>query len=211
MTGALWRSGFVAALFAFHPLHVESVAWIAERKDVLSTFFWMLTMWAYVRYTERPGLRRYSFVLMWFVLGLLSKPMLVTLPFVLLLIDYWPLGRFQIGQQSGDPKSNPLQLKDSGDRRSIALRLVLEKVPFLALVAVSSFVTFLAQRSGGAVTSLELLPLESRVANALVSYISYIGKIIWPIGSRFFIHTQTCCRYGRRQGPVCCWGVYRSW
>ncbi len=179
-TGALWRSGFVAALFALHPLRVESVVWAAERKDVLSTFFWMLTMWAYVRYAERPGLKRYLFILLWFVLGLLSKPMLVTLPFVLLLVDYWPLGRFQFGQPSGHPRSNTAKSKGAGDQRSFVLRLVLEKVPFLALAAVSSFLTFLAARGGGAVTSLEFLPLESRVANALVSYVSYIGKMIWP-------------------------------
>ena len=94
MTNALWQSAFVAALFALHPLHVESVAWVAERKDVLSTFFWMLTMGAYVYYVERPGLQRYLAVLLFFVLGLMAKPMLVTLPFVLLLLDYWPLQRF---------------------------------------------------------------------------------------------------------------------
>jgi 4-amino-4-deoxy-L-arabinose transferase-like glycosyltransferase len=94
MTGRLWRSSFVAALFALHPLHVESVVWMAERKDVLSTFFWILTMWTYFRYVERPELNRYLAVLLFFTLGLLSKPMLVTLPFVLFLLDYWPLGRF---------------------------------------------------------------------------------------------------------------------
>ena len=180
MTGALWRSGFVAALFALHPLHVESVAWVAERKDVLSTFFWMLTMWAYVRYAERPGLNRYLLVLLSFVLGLLAKPMLVTLPFVLLLVDYWPLGRFQFGQLSGYHRSNTDKSKDTSDQRSFPLRLVLEKIPLFALAAVSSLLTFLAQRSGGAVTSLESLPWETRMANALVSYVSYIGKMIWP-------------------------------
>ncbi len=180
MTGALWRSGLVAALFALHPLRVESVAWVAERKDVLSTFFWMVTMGAYVRYVERPKLNRYLLVLLFFALGLLSKPMLITLPFVLLLLDYWPLGRFQFGQPSGHHRSNTVKLKDSGDQRSFALRLVLEKAPFFGLVAVSSFLTFLAQRSAGAVTSLQSLPLESRVANALVSYVSYIEKMIWP-------------------------------
>ena len=180
MTGALWGSSFVAALFALHPLRVESVAWAAERKDVLNTFFWMLTMWAYVRYVERPGLNRYLLVLLWFVLGLLSKPMLVTLPFVLLLVDYWPLGRFQFGQPSGHHKSNTDQSKGTGDQRSFALRLVLEKAPFFALAAVSSSLTFFAARSEEAVTSLEFLPLETRVANALVSYVSYIGKMIWP-------------------------------
>jgi Flp pilus assembly protein TadD len=218
MTGALWGSSFVAALFALHPLHVESVAWVAERKDVLSTFFWMLTMWTYVRYAERPRLNRYLLVLLSFALGLMSKPMLVTLPFVLLLLDYWPLGRFQFGKSSDPPNSPthkwsptgkpvvpssrlvganiPYQKTNSStgkplvflvpgskkpqDQRSFALRLVLGKVPFFALAGVSSFLTFFAQQRGGAVGSLEAFPLESRMANALVSYVSYIGKMIWP-------------------------------
>ena len=98
MTGHLWRSVFIAALFALHPLHVESVAWISERKDVLSTFFWLLTMLVYAHYAKRPGLNRYILVFLFFVMGLMSKSMLVTLPFVLLLMDYWPLGRLQLGQ-----------------------------------------------------------------------------------------------------------------
>jgi hypothetical protein len=101
MTGALWRSGFVAALFALHPLHVESVAWVAERKDVLSTFFWMLTIWAYLGYVRRPAFNRYLLILFSFTLGLMVKPMLVTLPFVLLLLDYWPLHRLQLSQPGG--------------------------------------------------------------------------------------------------------------
>ncbi len=180
MTGALWRSSFVAALFALHPLHVESVAWVAERKDVLSTFFWMLTMWTYVHYVERPGFNRYLLVLLFFILGLLSKPMLVTLPFVLLLLDYWPLGRFQFGQSSGDHKSNTSRSMNSGHQKSIPLRSVREKAPFFVLSAVSSILTIFAQQIGGAVKSLEYYPLESRIANALVSYVSYIVKMIWP-------------------------------
>jgi protein O-mannosyl-transferase len=179
MTGALWRSSFVAALFALHPLHVESVAWVAERKDVLSTFFWMLTMWTYVHYVKRPGFNRYLLVLLFFILGLLSKPMLVTLPFVLLLLDYWPLGRFQFGQLIGDHKSNTSRSMNPGDQKSIPLRLILEKVPFFALTAISIFLTIFAQQKGGAVKSLEYYPLESRIANALVSYVSYIVKMIW--------------------------------
>ncbi len=180
MTGALWRSGFVAALFALHPLHVESVAWVAERKDVLSTFFWMLTMWAYVRYSERPRSSRYLLVLLFFTLGLLSKPMLVTLPFILLLLDYWPLGRFQFGQLSDDRKSHPSKSMNPFNQRSIAIRLVREKAPFFVLCAVSSILTIFVQQKGGAVISLEYYPLESRMANALVSYVSYIEKMIWP-------------------------------
>ena len=180
MTGALWGSGFIAALFALHPLHVESVAWVAERKDVLSTFFWILTIWTYVRYTEQPRLNRYMLVLLSFALGLMAKPMLVTLPFVLLLVDYWPLGRLQFGPRSGRHRLNTSRSKGTSDQRSFALRLVLEKVPLFVLAAVSSFLTFFVQRSGGAVAPLELVPLENRVANALVSYVSYIGKMIWP-------------------------------
>jgi len=161
MTDALWKSVFVAVLFAMHPLHVESVAWVSERKDVLSTFFWMLTMWAYVRYTELPGANRYLLVVLFFALGLMAKPMLVTLPFVLFLLDYWPLKRFQFGQSGGG-------------------RLVLEKLPLIALSAACSVVIYIAQQSGGAVVSLSLHPLTVRTANALISYIAYIGKTVWP-------------------------------
>jgi len=171
MTGALWRSAFIAALFALHPLHVESVAWIAERKDVLSTFFWMLTMGAYVWYVERPGFLRYLPVLLFFILGLMAKPMLVTLPFVLLLIDYWPLNRFQFGQSSGG---------GSKKQRSLALRLVWEKIPLFALAAASSVVTLIVQQTGGAVSSFSAYPLNIRLANAMVSYVGYIGKMVWP-------------------------------
>jgi tetratricopeptide (TPR) repeat protein len=167
MTGRLWQSSFVAALFALHPLHVESVAWVAERKDVLSTFFWMLTLWAYLRYVEQPGLTRYLLAILFFVLGLLSKPMLVTLPFVLLLLDYWPLGRFPLGQPSSGGNSS-------------TRRLVLEKIPFFSFAAVSSLVTLVAQQGAGAVQNLEYFPLEARIGNALVSYIVYIGKMIRP-------------------------------
>jgi Tfp pilus assembly protein PilF len=160
MTGALGRSAFVAGLFAVHPLHVESVAWVAERKDVLSTLFGLLTLWAYVAYTRRPDLRRYLAVLMLFALGLMAKPMLVTLPFVMLLLDYWPLRRLA-----------PL--------RSIG-PLVREKLPLLALSIASSIVTFAVQRRGGAVMGLDVIPLSLRAANALVSYVAYIGKMLWP-------------------------------
>ena len=180
MTGALWRSAFVAALFALHPIHVESVAWVAERKDVLSTFFWMLTMWTYVHYVERPGFNRYLLVLLSFVLGLLSKPMLVTLPFVLLLVDYWPLGRFQFGRLSGDRKSHTFKLSDTGDQKSIVLRLIREKAPFFVLCAISSIMTIFAQQKAGALASLEITPLGTRIFNALVSYVRYIEKMVWP-------------------------------
>ncbi len=180
MTGALWRSACVAAFFALHPLHVESVAWVAERKNVLSTFFWMITMWAYIRYIERPGFSRYLSVLLFFALGLMSKPMLVTLPFVLLLMDYWPLARLQIEQSRGAHIPQSRKFKPTGYQRAVVLRLIREKTPFFTLAAVSGVVTFLVQQRGGSVASLANLPIDVRIANAMVSYVSYIGKMIWP-------------------------------
>lgn len=163
MTDALWRSAFVAAVFAVHPLHVESVAWIAERKDVLSALFFMLALLAYVHYTRTPSIGRYLTVALVLALGLMSKPMLVTLPFVLLLLDYWPLGRFET-QRSNTARR--------------LLQLVLEKVPLIALSAVSSIVTFLAQR--GAIGWTEQLPVSARIGNALVAYVIYIRQMLWP-------------------------------
>ena len=169
MSGVLWCSAFVAALFALHPLHVESVAWVAERKDVLSTFFWMLTMWSYVRYVQCPGINRYVLVILFFVLGLMAKPMLVTLPFVLLLLDYWPLGRIRF-QHLGD-------LIRQANQRLLALRLVWEKAPLFIIIILSSIVAYFAQERGGAIASY---PLFVRIANAIVSYAVYFGKTIWP-------------------------------
>ena len=134
MTGSLWRSAFVAALFAVHPIHVESVAWVTERKDVLSAFFWLLTMWSYVWYVEHPGVKRYILVILLFVLGLMAKPMLVTLPFVLLLMDYWPLGRLKSDQSR---KANDLTIK-----KSRVFHLILEKVPFFALSVSSIYLSY---------------------------------------------------------------------
>jgi len=180
MTGTLWRSGFVAALFALHPLHVESVAWVAERKDVLSTFFLFLTLLSYIWYVERPGFYRYLFIILFFTLGLMAKPMLVTLPFALLLLDYWPLERIQLGQSgiSHAAQSHPSII--TKNLRAQAFSLLLEKTPFFVLAAVSSLVTFLVQRSGGAVGGLEIYPFNIRIANALLSYLLYIIKMIWP-------------------------------
>ena len=180
MTGALWRSAFVATLFALHPLHVESVAWVTERKDVLSTLFWLLTMWAYLGYVERPGMRRYLLIIVAFTLGLMAKPMLVTLPFVLLLLDYWPLGRFQVGQSAGALEATAQGLIKSGQPMPSALSLVWEKIPLFALVAVSSVVTFLAEKGAGGLVHSDTLPISIRVANGLVSYVKYMGKMIWP-------------------------------
>jgi len=171
MTGDLWQSGFVAALFALHPLHVESVAWVAERKDVLSTFFLMLTLWSYTRYVEDSEFNKYLLVILFFIIGLMAKPMLVTLPFGLLLFDYWPLKRFQLGS-SGD--------KNHTMKKPFYWGLIWEKTPLFFLSAVSSVGTYLAQKSSGAVHSLASIPFHTRVANAMVSYVSYIGKMIWP-------------------------------
>ncbi|MFC1825834.1 tetratricopeptide repeat protein [Thermodesulfobacteriota bacterium] len=172
MTGGFWQSAFVSVLFALHPLHVESVAWVSERKDVLSTFFWMLTMWSYICYVEHPSMNRYLWIVLFFILGLMSKPMLVTLPFLLLLLDYWPLNRLQ---------TNLSGTTGSSQQKSIALRLVWEKAPLFVLVAISSAVTFYAQKHGGAVASLDVIPLKARFANALVAYVKYIGKMIYPV------------------------------
>ncbi len=181
MTGALWPAAFVAAAFALHPLHVESVAWVAERKDVLSGFFWILTMAAYIRYAEQPGLGRYLLVLLALCLGLMAKPMLVTLPFVLLLLDYWPLGRLKwrtqmVGQTSQQPKSGSV-----GPHQSSLTRLIVEKIPLFVIVAVASVITFIVQQNAGAMPLAKNLPLNIRVANALVSYLGYIVKMFYPV------------------------------
>lgn len=163
-TGRDGPSAFVAALFAIHPLHVESVAWITERKDVLSTLFGFAALLAYVRWTEKPGWTRYALVAGALVLGLLSKPMLVTLPVALLFLDLWPLGRL-------DPR-----------RFSDLVPRVVEKLPLLALCAASAGVTIWAQSRGGAVADVETFPMATRAANALVSYAAYLGKTVWPAG-----------------------------
>ncbi|MBW1780111.1 MAG: tetratricopeptide repeat protein [Deltaproteobacteria bacterium] len=171
MTGSSWRSGFVAALFALHPLNVESVAWVSERKGVLCTFFWMLAMWSYIGYVERPKAYRYALIILFFVLGFMAKPMIVTLPFVFLLLDYWPLDRFRPAQHGIDDGSKP---------RSIDLRPMWEKIPLFVIVALMGVVGFLAQQKGGALSLFEVLPLRERLSNALVSYVLYLWKMIWP-------------------------------
>ena len=180
LTGGLWRSAAVAALFAWHPLHVESVAWVAERKDVLSTCFGLMALLAYVRFARdrtgalpssapevRPFYRSTAYWLtgLCLALGLLSKPMLVTWPLLLLLLDYWPLGRFR-----------PLQLK----------RLLVEKIPFFALVAVMGLLTFLVQKAKGATHALAYEPLSMRFENAMISCCRYLGKMIWPVDLSIF-------------------------
>jgi len=177
MTGALWRSAFVAALFAIHPLHVESVAWIAERKDVLSTLFWLLTLGAWLGYVKSKKAAPYVLALALYALGLMAKPMLVTLPFTLLLLDYWPLRRLAI----------PLH------RRIGALKILLwEKLPFFMMSAASCIITFVAQRNQGAVETLENLVFGGRIANAAVAYVSYLGKTFWPASlAVYYPHPRT--------------------
>jgi hypothetical protein len=170
MTGAVWLSAFVAAVFALHPLQVESVAWVAERKSVLSGFFWMLTIAAYVLYAERPGIGKYLLVILVFCLAVMAKPMVVTLPFVLLLLDYWPLCRFQWGHRN---EAETLSQSESVEVNRQSLppwRLVVEKIPLFILSAVLSVITFIAQKSGRVVVQTELLPLNFRIPNALISY-----------------------------------------
>jgi len=162
LTSAIWRSALVAALFALHPLHVESVAWISERKDVLSAFFALLALIAYARFAGESKVQSpkskvfYALALLMFALGLMAKPMLVTLPFILLLLDWWPLQRFRVQG------------------------LILEKIPFLALSAISCVVTFVVQQKGGAVATLTRFSTSARIENTFISYALYLGKTFWP-------------------------------
>jgi tetratricopeptide (TPR) repeat protein len=172
MTAALWPSAFVATLFALHPLHVESVAWVAERKDVLSTFFGLLSLISYVQYTQQRSRRGYMLALLFFILGLMAKPMLVSLPFLLLLLDYWPLERVEFHGR--------FHLQPSGGVAGIYF-LVVEKLPFFVFTAASCIVTYYAQQSGGAVMPIDAHPMGIRVASAVVSYVAYIGKMFWPV------------------------------
>ena len=213
MTGALWRSACVAALFALHPLHVESVAWASERKDLLSAFFGLLTLWAYAKFTNRD-LRLtsgsaegasivsrkskiyYVLALVFFALGLMSKPMLVTLPFVMLLLDVWPLGRvtgsvWRVTRKATEASglvtrhSSP-DTHIAGLDTRYASRVILEKLPFFVLAAVTACLAFWTQKQGGAITSLSTVPLWDRVGNAAVSYFRYLSKTIVPTGLSVF-------------------------
>jgi tetratricopeptide (TPR) repeat protein len=207
LTGARWRSALVAALFGLHPLHVESVAWVAERKDVLSTCFGLLTLIFYARYaqnkatlnsqplgaakrSEDGSTLNYILALLFFALGLMSKPMLVTWPFVMLLLDYWPLGRVAggewrvTGEKNGKP-STPINREQALNCTPNAFgaqfsTLLLEKLPFFALAAVMSGVAFVVQKQTGVLAAVENLPLGARCGNALISYCRYLGKMVWP-------------------------------
>jgi hypothetical protein len=171
MTGAIWPSAFVAAVFALHPAHVESVAWACEKKDVVSALFWFLTMAAYLRYVRQPSTGRYVLVVAVFAVGLTAKQMAVTLPFVLLLLDYWPLERLG---------------------RTNLRRAILEKLPLLAVVAAVSIVTVFAQQAGGHVKAIEKFTLPARAANAIVSYATYLVMLVWPSNlGMFYIHPKS--------------------
>jgi tetratricopeptide (TPR) repeat protein len=201
MTGRRGRSAVVAALFALHPLHVESVAWISERKDVLSTLFWLLTMAAWLRYVERPGPSRYTTVAILLVLGLMAKPMLVTLPVVLLVLDVWPLRRLGVFPSDGRKAASGSEALSAGTRSGsdassdVAGRipadgglgaLLVEKIPLFAISAAASVVTLIAQKTGGAIGTFERFPFEARAANAAVSTASYLWMTIWPRGLVYF-------------------------
>ena len=161
MTGQAWPCALVTGLFALHPLHVEAVAWISSRKDVLSGFFWMCALWAYAYYVESPRAYRYLLVMICFILGLMSKAMVVTLPFALILFDYWPLDRFS---------KIPLW------------KLAWGKVPFIVLSILITAVTFYTEERAGALPTAQQFPLDIRIANAVISYVLYIWKMIWPAG-----------------------------
>ena len=175
VTGARWQSAIVAALFALHPLHVESVAWAAERKDTLSTFFGLLTLLAYASYVAAPSWTRYALVAVALALGLMAKPMLVTWPFVLLLLDYWPLRRFQWQRASG-----------MEEVLKALVPLVREKLPLFCLAAASTVITFIAQSHGGAVRTLVEVPVSLRLSNAIVSYAKYLLRTVWPNDLAFY-------------------------
>jgi hypothetical protein len=185
VTGGLWPSAVVAALFALHPLHVESVAWVAERKDVLSTFFWLLTLWAYAVYVAAPSVWRYLAVILAFVLGLMSKPMVVTLPFVLLLLDYWPLGRVPGGPGPAPGATDSVE-PQPGAAKWAYWQLLKEKIPLLLLTGLSCLITMAAQKGSGAVMPMAIRPLGPRIANALVAYVQYLVKLFWPYPMIFF-------------------------
>jgi len=183
MTGSFWPSALVAVLFAIHPLRVESVAWVAERKDVLSGLFFVLTLGAYAEYVRRPfSLAWYLAVVITFALGLMSKPSIITLPFVLLLLDYWPLRRI------GSPVDHALDTSTIQQARpdSFPIYLLVEKLPLLALAVVSCFLTLWAQRSAGGMALNESIPLLWRLCNAVVSYVVYLGQLFFPVGLTVF-------------------------
>jgi tetratricopeptide (TPR) repeat protein len=192
LTKATGRSAFVAAFFAWHPLHVESVAWACERKDVLGAFFWLLALMAYTRYVRKPRVGAYLLVLGLFALGLMSKPTVITLPFVLLLLDFWPFNRFGVkfmlhGEpiSKGDDAAGPGRFIDKSSLRK-TVPLICEKIPFFVLALGMSAAALFAQKAGGSLASIAGLPMHVRAANALASYLSYLSKTFWPSGLAYF-------------------------
>ncbi|MRR38775.1 hypothetical protein EG829_29830, partial [bacterium] len=184
MTGSHWRSAFVAGLFALHPVNVDTVAWIAERKNLLSTFFWLLSMAAYVRYVRRPAMKAYLLLAVIFSLGLLAKPMLVTLPFVFILMDFWPLGRVRLPK---DGNAGPGGADESGRTPDTALtRIVAEKLPLIILSLAAIWISIQSLRATGSTTTVVAVPMGLRVENAVVSYAAYLWKMIWPAGLTFY-------------------------
>ncbi len=188
MTGEAWKSSFVAILFAIHPINVESVAWIAERKNVLSTFFWLLTMLTYVFYAESPSVKRYLLILISFIMGLMVKPMLVTLPIVLLILDYWPLNRIQSGHRETSKRYPWADI----------IPLLREKLALFVIAGISSIVTVYAAMTGGAIRSLDSFPMDVRIANAFVSYVMYLNKMVWP---------QNLAAFYPHEGMIAQWKV----
>ncbi len=174
LTGSVWASALTAAMFALHPLRVESVAWAAERKDVLSGFFGIVTIGAYIGYIQQPTRARYGVILLAFLLGLMSKPMLVTLPFILILLDYWPIGRLK------GVRHRQRTAIWRGMSSQTPARIAIEKLPLLILAAMSAAVTYIVQQKAGAVAKIASLPLDERLRNAVVSYVRYVKKIFWP-------------------------------
>jgi hypothetical protein len=178
-TGALWKSALVSILFGVHPIHVESVAWVSERKDVLSAFFMFLTLIIYIQFTLKKKAFYYFVTFISFALGLMAKPMLVTLPCVMLLMDFWPLNRMKT-------MGPDVLASGAKKKRSVSLQLLVEKIPFFIMACISCVITFIAQDSGSSVASFTKLSLESRLCNAFVSYCGYIGKIIIPFNFSVF-------------------------
>jgi tetratricopeptide (TPR) repeat protein len=180
MTGRVYRSALVAVFFAVHPLNVDSVAWVAERKNLLSTFFWMLSLLSYNRYAENPKPDRYMLTLILFVLGLMVKPMLVTLPFVLLLLDFWPLKRLKFGQRQEFGLEEP-QVRATEKQHTVVSKLFIEKIPFFALSLGSVWLSISSTQHINNMIAADTVPMTLRISNALVSYVSYMGKMIWPL------------------------------
>jgi len=180
MTGAIWQSAFVAAVFALHPLNVESVAWVAERKNILSNFFLLLTIWAYIRYAEKPTTKRYSLVFLLFAFGLMSKSMVVTLPFVLLLLDYWPLERFKLGRREGEFKTAQKDKYFNGEKN--ISKLVLEKFPLLILSALCSIMTLILFEKTGEPAAQDPVSILTILTNVVIAYFEYLWKMLWPKG-----------------------------